>query len=209
MNLLRYRLDDGTLVEVTTHDVDRFLSSKNTTELAKFIHDRLYYRYIRPFEYKSNRKVDGRELYAYVYKNGFLVMASCCLLIETLESFYRGLNNTKGKSELLFLKFFGRDKFFSDFAVRDIPTQFYKSVRCGILHQGETTGGWKITREGNFLLNIEKKTINATYFLKALKRSIEEYERNLRSAEWGDEIWKLAIARVRAIIRASESNTDE
>ncbi len=45
--------------------------------IVKFIKERIEERYIRPFENNPN-------------KNGFIMMASECLMIETLESFWQG-----------------------------------------------------------------------------------------------------------------------
>ena len=50
---------------------------------------------------------------------------------------------------------------------KGIPRDFYKNVRCGILHNGETKNNWKIIRSGK-LFNEENKSINATEFLKYL-----------------------------------------
>lgn len=41
---------------------------------------------------------------------------------------------------------------------------FFTDIRCGILHQAETRGGWKIQRKGT-LLDDHNKTMNATVFL--------------------------------------------
>lgn len=69
--------------------------------MIDFIRHRLDRRYIQPL-----LDVSGG------YKSGFLMMAVSCLLIEALESFYKGLNSTKGKgiSQKAFLDFFDREK---------------------------------------------------------------------------------------------------
>lgn len=54
MDLLRYRKDDGELVVISDNDIKQFIKESNKTELAKFIYDRHYYRYIRPFSYESS-----------------------------------------------------------------------------------------------------------------------------------------------------------
>jgi hypothetical protein len=118
--------------------------------LANFILERLSERYISPLQASSE-------------KYGFLMMASVCLLIETLESFYQGWpttdkgiprneiqdpckptdprRNTVSSSEVAFCYFFQRQDAFS--LLRSCSRDFYEHVRCGILHQGETTGGWR------------------------------------------------------------------
>ncbi|MBC6995445.1 hypothetical protein QWY85_10200 [Neolewinella lacunae] len=213
MNLLRYYKDDGSLVEVSLAEVEAWLLDPNKkNELADFIFSRLYYRYIKPFEFRSKsvikNKTSGKNVneYSLLYKNGFSVMANCCLLIETLETFLRGWENSSNKSEAAFLKFFSRDKNFKEFAVDDMPTIFYKSIRCGILHQGETTNGWRITRdERKLILDTNSKEINASKFLGQLKQSITDYKDELLKADWNDEIWKMARNKLKSIVKISKS----
>jgi len=52
--------------------------------LARFIHERLVERYALPLSLSCR-------------KNGFSMMAASCLLIETLESFYRGWGDTSNR----------------------------------------------------------------------------------------------------------------
>jgi len=105
-------------------------------KIANLIHDRLYRRYLKPFDFDD-------DTYKKEYKNSFSIMANNCLLIETLESFYRGWENSQNKSQEAFINFFKRDKNFSEFASDDIPTLFYKNIRCGILHQVKLLEGGK------------------------------------------------------------------
>ncbi len=207
MLLLKYYLPTGKSKEITDKDVSMYLIEKRIPELSDFIYQRHYRRYIRPFEYKAvekikpektNKKVDK---YSLLYKNGFSIMANCCLLIETIEAFQRGWDNTRDKSELAFLKFFTRDKNFIEFSSDDIPTQFFKNIRCGILHQGETTGGWAITRKGELLLNKSNKVIDATLFLKQLKQSLIDYKKSMEESDWNNQIWKNASIKLKSILR--------
>lgn len=86
-----------------------------------------------------------------------------------------------------------------------MPTIFYKHIRCGILHQGEITGGWKITREQDKpLLDKKNKVINATQFMETLNRSLENYKKELEKADWNDEIWKKAKNKLKYIIKESK-----
>lgn len=211
MNLLRYYKDNGDLIEITVDQIQEMLQSRKKDVLSEFIYNRFYYRYIKPFEFKSTNIItnpSGRKVneYSLLYKNGFSIMANCCLLIEALESFYRGWPNSHGKSETAFLKFFTRDKNFHEFSTDDMPTVFYKSIRCGILHQGETTNGWRITRdEDENLLDKENRKINANKFSEGLKKSIEDYRGELLKMDWGDEIWKKAKIKIEAIIKATNN----
>jgi hypothetical protein len=83
-------------------------------------------------------------------KAGFLKMANACLMIETLESFKKGAKNTKHKSGQMFKSFFiSEEKYFPGFKER--WNDFFENIRCGILHQGETTNARIILRTGPLL----------------------------------------------------------
>jgi len=124
---------------VTTDDYLTYVNNQDKDAIANFIYYRLYIRYINPFQYNDKRFINK-------YKNGFSIMANCCLLIETLQSFKNGWEDSKGKSKNAFKQFFKQEQDFIDF--RNIAEDFHTNVRCGILHQGETKGGWKIKRGG-------------------------------------------------------------
>lgn len=200
--------DDGR--EITISQVNQWISASNTGELARFLYQRLYRRYIKSFEYKAlDYKKD--------FKDGFSIMANCCLLIETYVSFtVPALKNTFGKSEKCFGYFFvtyPRFHYFStggllatQYADTNNPTKdnglphdFYSNVRCGILHNGETRNGWKIGRSGELFNPVEKK-INATKFLKGLKKTIEELYQNLQNSNFNDPIFQTYINRLQDLI---------
>jgi hypothetical protein len=194
---------------VTVQRYREMESTKDRRGLAKFIKERLLERYVDPLQTAKK-------------KHGFLIMAAACLLIETLESFYRGWPDTnEGKAsadiddpckpadpnrttvsagEVAFCYFFQREPAFALF--RPYASEFYKCVRCGILHQGETTGGWRIRREGDDLFDAPSLTINANKFLAVVERSIGAYAEELRrpEADWNDEIWENFQVKMNAII---------
>lgn len=124
------------LPDFTIKNYKYALNRKNDDDkktIKEAVERRLIQRYIEPCESVIN-------------KNGFSIMANCCLLIETYESFYRGSKQVNNGTDA-FCKFFNRSALFSEFTGNDTPSQFYKHIRCGILHQGETTGGWRIRRD--------------------------------------------------------------
>ena len=160
---------------------DLISNNNNKEELADFVYNRLYSRYIKPFEFSD-------ETYKNEYKNGFSMMASFCLLIETLQSFKEGLGDSKNISGSLIKIFFYETKFFPEF--KNQGKAIYEKIRCGILHQGETTRGWKITRITSVSSSFSKKTINANEFMDDLKKSLTEYRSELLSEDWNSPIWK-------------------
>ena len=125
------------------------------------------------------------------------------MLIETYESFYRGWSKTPNGSDA-FCKFFNRSVLFKEFTGNDTPTQFYKNIRCGILHQGETTGGWRIRRDQSRKLDLTNKIIDANHFRDSLKKEIETYFDNLLTIDWDDNEWKMLSKKMSSIIKNCE-----
>jgi hypothetical protein len=58
------------------------------------------------------------------------------------------------------------------------------------MHQGESTGGWRIRRDLDALFDAENLTIDATRFLDALERCLSDYCAALKKADWNAEVWK-------------------
>lgn len=177
---------------ITVGKYNKLLEEKNKKEIANFIYNRLYSRYIKPFEF------DDKD-YKIEHKNGFSMMANACLLIETLQSFREGLGDSNGKSGSLFKNFFEANNNFEIFR----SNNFYKDVRCGILHQGETTGGWKINRKKKTPL-LDDTNINANKFIKELEKSLRTYRVCLKKEAWDSETWDNLRTKMRTIIKNAE-----
>lgn len=116
---------------------------------------------------------------------GFPLWQTVALLIETLQSFKNGCwEDTRNKSEQAFKGFLTTDKNFEE--LKKLSNEFYKNVRCGILHQGETTGGWTINRKGGKnIYDSKTKTIDAIRFSQQLKLSLKEYSQSLKQSDLG------------------------
>ena len=188
------------------------VAREDRQRLAQFIEERLLERYVRPIEATPPDR-----------KNGFLTMASACLLIETLESFYQGWEDNHkpvqrslinsscrpsdpkksnvSRSEVAFCYFFSREEAFISF--RPLAEEFYRGVRCGILHQGETTGGWLVKRAGPLVVTAAR-TINATRFLQCVSHAVESYKAHLEVATWDDTIWVNYRKKMQAILANCE-----
>ena len=79
---------------------------------------------------------------------GFAVLALDCLLIETLQQFKEGVDETpRRKGEQYFVKFLTTAPFFSYFT-KASAAKFYCHFRCGILHQAEIKASSKVRRVG-------------------------------------------------------------
>jgi hypothetical protein len=137
------------------------------------------------------------------------MMAVACLMIEALESFRQGWPDTsfRGAGKMAFSSFFNAHDLFAPF--RGHAHDFYKGVRCGILHQAETTLGWRIRRDGE-LLKIDGaiRTVNAKTFVTALKCALDDYRDQLMAGQWDDKLWKSLRVKMERICAncASKSN---
>lgn len=163
---------------VNTHDRD---------VIAEGIHRRFTERYLEPVTAAAKR-------------HGFTMMAIACLMVEALQSFRRGWADTsqRGQGERAFYSFFDAEGVFAPF--RGHARDFYKGVRCGILHQAETALGWRIRRDGDLLsVNAGIRTINATKFVRALQKALDRYRDALKTAAWDDESWVLLRTKMERV----------
>ena len=157
--------------------------------IADAIRNRFTERYITPARAKPAR---GKP-------HGFTMMAVSCLMIEALESFRQGWDTSDRQSKAAFCFFFDASDHLKDF--RGHAHAFYTHVRCGILHQAETTGGWRILRGKSPLLDPTAPTVNAERFLKALEQVLNEFCDDLKKAPWDGSEWKKVVAKMNAIVR--------
>lgn len=173
--------------KVTVGQLKRWMQTKDDNskmKIIELIHHRFYNRYI-----KHVQNIDS----------GFPKMATSCLMIETIESFKQGLKNTKDISKKMFKDFFETEEtIFPGF--KGIYADFYSNIRCGILHQAETTNGWRILRTGK-LLDKEGKSINSTKFVNALNKSLDKYVQNLGSSDFDSKIWEYAFIKLEDICK--------
>ena len=170
------QINQGQSLLSSSTSVDRYLEmelQKDIEGISKFIYERFNERYIKPFINNKN-------------KSGFIMMASACLMIEALESFWHGWRRSPN-SGLAFCQFFDRNGRF--ILLQGLREEFYVHVRCGIMHQGETTGGWHIRRDGREIFNSQSKTIDATKFLKEMDGALNDYCELLKNTTWSDKRW--------------------
>jgi hypothetical protein len=174
---------------VFASDVAKFKEEGDKESIIELVRQRFKERFFEPFRCNES-------------KHGFSMMAVSCLMIEALLSMQQGLNkstdakrvnnSTKSGAEL-FGEFFASSKYLTDFA--QLSDQFYQHIRCGILHQAETTGGWRIRRSGNIVCD-KSKIINATKFMKALESELEHYLAALKKKELSDPLWVNLMKKV-------------
>jgi len=176
---------------VTIAKYRRLEAEKNRSAIADFIMERFTERYITPLRGDPT------------IKHGFCTMAISCVMIEALESFWQGWPDTRGRSREAFHSFFQRCSRqglkLGKFAEDPLANDFYQGVRCGILHQAETTNGWRIRREGP-LYNPDIKTINATKFHDELEKALQVYCDTLKRSDWDSEVWQNLRRKMEAVI---------
>ncbi len=192
IELARYYDDiQNRIVIITISDYNNMRENKDRDGLSSFIYNRLISRYMRPFSYNNHD-------YKKRFKNGFSMMANLCLLIETLQSFKNGWEDSEGKSRDAFAQFFQDNSYFVELS--NESTSFYRNVRCGILHQGETTGGWKVSREGKDLYDQETKKINSVVFSDRMEQLLLDYKTTLKNSDWDSEIWNNFRTKMERVI---------
>lgn len=178
MDISKYKLTNTITVGQLRTWMDR-KSDHSKTEIVKLIGHRFENRYL-----KHVKSIDS----------GFLIMAVCCFVIETLQSFREGEPDTEGIGKRMFKNFFkGDEEFFPGF--HEISKDFYRSIRCGILHQSETTNAWRVLRKGK-LIDKTEFSINADLFLKALDKSINKYLGELTHSDFDSKIWENAFIKL-------------
>ena len=149
----------------------RLLKDDDRATLAQFIVARFRERYFDPVINSSS-------------KHGFTMAAIACLAIESLAGFEQGLKETpQRQGKRTFVDFFEQAL---RPQLREIRgNDFYKHIRCAVLHQAETTGGWRILRRGG-LADYDAKTINSALLIDELLLEVQEYAEHLKQddAQW-------------------------
>jgi len=153
--------------------------------LAGFLYRRFSERYIEP--------TGG------AHRHGFTIMAVSCLRIESLIAFRNGWNTTQEDGRNVFGQFF---RTYDEFApLVPFGASFNRHVRNGLLHQAETTGGWRIRRDRSKLFDPHTKTIEADRFRSALGRALSAYRDELGASAWDARLWNNFRTKVDAICR--------
>lgn len=114
----------------TFADVHTIVAEKSSVKLAAFVGLRLTERYGEP---ALRQDIDV-----------FSRLALECLLIEAIQGWRQGLASNRGREAELFQNYLGSAYGMNPFEA----DSFYAGVRCGILHQGETTKQWRVELSG-------------------------------------------------------------
>jgi len=147
------------------------------TRAIEIFRERIETRYLQPVDLlvglDENRLAPERRF-------GFTVLAIDCLLVETLQAFTEGRTNTERVSRSIFVTFLTTRRLFRHFFDAALAERFYKEIRCGILHQAETTGNTRIWSVGPLVqIDGQKLILNRSEFHKRLRGEFDTYVSDL------------------------------
>ena len=91
------------LVNISMAEIEELIKNvENKSIIAEHLYERLYNRFLKIFDFKDDKEAEyekdtkkvKRNVFNEEYKNGFLILTSCSLLIETFAAFLVGQNVT-------------------------------------------------------------------------------------------------------------------
>lgn len=216
MTLFARYYDNKTLVETSMNEIENLIKDEaNKAIIANAIFHRYYDRYLKIFYFQSDKtnpytktkhgstQIIMRNEFSEEYKSGFTIMTNCCLLIETVATFFEGQNKTKKTGKDTFKLVFQKAANYNNPLSCFENEEFYIYVRCGLLHQGETYGKFLIRRDTPKLFDTSNKTINAMLFCDNLKLFLDSYKNELVNEKWDGDIWDKCRIKLRHIISNS------
>lgn len=118
--------------------------------------------------------------------SGFAVIALDCLLVETLQQFIEGKDETPQTKGKEYFKKFLTTTHFKEYFDEETAEMFYYKIRCGILHQAEIKGNSRIRMDTKELVKYseDKKglIINRKKFHEELKKVFDNYINKLEDS---------------------------
>jgi hypothetical protein len=155
----------------------------------EYFMQRLELRYLHPIKILQENGTFVGE--------GFSIMVILCSLVEFLESTYQGkvYKYVRNKNELnkyeyssskeMFLSFLLNRKPFSEYFDNNLAGEFYVNIRCGLLHEASTKGGWRIEAKSPNGTFIDKtnKIVYRDNFEEAIQQYISNFFIELESTK--------------------------
>lgn len=148
---------------------------------------RLNLRYLNP--------IKVLQKYGTFSGEGFSILVILCTLIEFLESTVEGIKYRflkpgeklgqfeYSQSRKLFVNFLcNREPFNKEFN-SILAMEFYKNIRCGLLHEAQTKNGWRVwakNTEGK-IIDKDQKLVYRDNFMEAINSFINIYRIELNS----------------------------
>lgn len=165
---------------------EKALADNDWERMVEIFQDRMEGRFFIPIRLIANDCAIGEF-------SGFSILALDCLIIETLNQFYSGLDETEGQHKMAFWKFFKNSDFFKGHFSRKKAFTFYSHYRCGILHQAQTKKKSVVRIDQSTMIQSVGKDIseglivNRALFHKALEQELSSYMERLRLKRGGNE----------------------
>lgn len=155
-----------------------------------YFRHRLESRYFRPIRLLKKHDAFKGE--------GFSIMTILCSLIEFLESTLQGENyryispNERRKgakpgefeysdSLQMFVNFLCKRMPFAEKFDDDLAVEFYRSIRCGLLHEAQTKNGWRVLAKSmrGVLVDRPKRIVFRDDFHNAIGVFVQDYSQDL------------------------------
>lgn len=158
------------------------LDANDWATMVAIFQDRMHGRFLAPIEIMEADSRIGEFA-------GFSIMALDCLLIETLNQFYHGLDETPRDHKRHFWTFFRGSQYFKTNFTRKISDIFYSHVRCGLLHQAQTKKGTLIRADQETMISpapgglVNGIIVDRLRFHDAIKKEISTYGNRLESSD--------------------------
>ena len=152
------------------------------TAFEDYFRARIQLRYLNPIRLIQEHDTQQGE--------GFSIVAIHCTLVEFLESTVQGINyryaqrdedlgpHEYRKSGPVFVGFLcKREPFRASFTTEALAKDFYADVRCSLLHEARTRGGWRIWADGPpaTIVDPTRRVLFRNNFHNALLQFIEWY----------------------------------
>ena len=189
------------MVETNNSKWSDKLSDRNSEEWKNaigIVRNRFNERYFDPIG--EMIKHERKEIRTRV---GFIIMSIDCLLIETLNQFLFGIEDTKKKyyysnpdkefryDSQAFRDFFNYSTYFPEFkSTPGLPKIFYDEIRCGLIHQAQTKTNSLINIKNPVMVQpVDKQDINngieinRNLFHYALENEYKKYFKDLENPE--------------------------
>jgi len=198
--------------------VTKSLEAAEKTLLIQFLKRRYEERFLNPIQTLRSAPKNSHGC-------AFAVMALSSMLIETMQCYRQGLPTTnqpefdelkkaiKVPQEYHIPKVeSGREVFKSFFS---FPAHrvlfcgidgeiFYRDIRNGVVHQGQTKSGWKIEKGQTQLWNDQERIVDSDQFASAIESAFNLYIDELSKAKWDDKVWKRARRKIWWLTKSSQ-----
>jgi hypothetical protein len=120
--------------------------------------------------------------------SGFAVLAIDCAVVEALEQFRCGVDETPRRKGAEFFQNFLTQTRFTEHFTKDTAKLFYNTIRCGILHQAEAKADSLVKKKAAAFVVKQSATgkgltVNARRFHEELEAAVNDYEAALLSGE--------------------------